>query len=518
MKVIPSRSKAMSIVTFINLVTPLSGLIMELVFAWIYGTSLFLDSFRVSVLIILLGTQFLSVYLLPHILIPIYTNYQSKKGEERGWNLLFTIGFIISFFLFFFILFTYSNATTIVKYLGPGLDPTEGISTATILIHFFSPVLLLMVWCGIFSTVLNIHKKYLLTSLVQVIPNLTIIIFIIVFYKNFNSAYVVGLAVLIAYIIMTLILFFNFFYLFKKKNYFLFKNYIFPDFIEINTVFKRAVPLMLLIFVSQLGIIEINKNLSLIGNGVISNFWFSWKLLALVSIIPTGITYIIFPELSVLISEKKDFDIFNLIKKAFQMTIFLTIPICFFLIIMSHDLVFILFGHGKMNYEDVRIIAYSFSILLIGTPASAAALALSKVAIIFNDKFTIIGLSSLSSVVVVLFVKPISNHYGIFGICALCSFLAWICFFIQLNHQAKIYKIINFIFSLRYLSKVIFLSFASCIPVFLIHSFMDINIFIKFASSFFIFISLVIFWSSFLKVNEYFELVNTLKNLLRYER
>lgn len=510
-----TRSSAMLIVSFINIVTPLSGLIMELVFAWTYGTSIFLDAFRISSLVILLGTQFFSVYLLPHVIIPIYTNYQSNNKEEEGWYLMLTIGLIISSFLIILILFANIDTSTIVNYLGPGLDQYEGVSSATILVHFFSPVLLLMVWCGIFSAILNVHKKYLLTSAIQVIPNLTIIIFILFFYKYFNSAYVVGVAVFLSYLIMTTVLFFNLFNLFNKNNFFIFSKFYLPDMLEIKNFFKRAIPLILLIIISQLGIIEINKNLSLLGSGIISNFWFSWKLLALVSIVPTGITYIFFPEISRLISEKKNIDIFNLIKKTFQMTVFLTFPICFFLIVMSHDLVFILFRHGEMDYENVKVIALAFAFLLVGTPASAISLALSKAAIVYKDNFTIIGISSISSIIMVFLVSKISESFGIYGICIFVSVLAWICFFIQLYYQSMRYKIISFSNSLIYLFKIFLLTFVCGFPVVLIELYLDINLYIKFSLCLFIFFILVMLFSLFFKVNEFYQLMNNLKNLIK---
>ena len=445
-----SNHNAIAVVTVLSLMGPISGLLMEMVLAWGYGSSSSIDALRVSTLILGFGAQFLSLYLLPHLLIPVFSEYKSRFEEKKWWGLCFTVVVVVSLVVSLFAIYVFNSPWYIVDLLGPGLKGGGGYKDAQLLVRYFSIVLILMAWCGVLISILNSYRIFWIGSLLQIIPNIAVILWVIF---NFNKLdiEILGKSTLIGYFAMATILLIAVYGVAKKNGINLRRDIKISKINELFSILKRALPLILVILIGQWGIVEINRALSELSGGTLSNFGFAWKLLAITSIMPVGIGAVLLPAFSDVYSRDDVSGLRDLAKSAFRMTAYLTMPMALFLFIEKNEIVQLLFGGKNMGVGALEGTALIFGFLVIGAPASAIALTMSKIAVVINDKFTLVGISILVSIITGFLSSSVGNAWGENGLAIMCTILAWLGLFIQFSYQAMRYKIIGLKESINYL-------------------------------------------------------------------
>jgi peptidoglycan biosynthesis protein MviN/MurJ (putative lipid II flippase) len=295
---------------------------------------------------------------------------------------------------------------------------------------------------GILVSILNSYRLFWIGSLAQILPNISVIICIIFNSENIDVE-VLGQGTLIGHLVFTLILIYSVFSLAKNNKIKLLNNLnrnIFNDLIILS---KKAIPLILVILIAQWGVIELNSSLSELNEGTLSNFGFAWKLLAIVSILPAAIGAVLLPSFSYSYSENDLLGLKNLTKNAFSMSVYITIPVTIFLCIERLEIINLIFGWKKMNGVAINETAIIFGLLILGVPASACSVTLSKVAIVMNDKLTLIIIAILLSSITIFFADLTCNTWGVVGLSVMCSVISWIGLTLQLAIQSLRYNIIQ---------------------------------------------------------------------------
>jgi len=83
-----AATRSAAILTVLSVLSPFSGLLMEMVLAWGYGASGVVDAFRIASLLLVLGNQLFFGYLLPHVTVPLFSEYRAQKDlntRDGGW-------------------------------------------------------------------------------------------------------------------------------------------------------------------------------------------------------------------------------------------------------------------------------------------------------------------------------------------------------------------------------------------------------------------------------------------------
>src|SRR6204780_5488649 len=71
--------------TVLWLVSPATGLAVEMAIALHFGTSATADAYRVALVIVLLGQQFFMGVLFPNIFVPLFAEYRLRDEESEAW-------------------------------------------------------------------------------------------------------------------------------------------------------------------------------------------------------------------------------------------------------------------------------------------------------------------------------------------------------------------------------------------------------------------------------------------------
>ena len=288
-----ATTRSMGMLTLLSLLGPLSGLAVEMALAWRYGASATVDAYRIAMLLIVVGYQLFFSNLLPHVVIPMFTEYRAKNSELEGWRLAFTLAVILGFGSLVFIGWVWLKPEQLVALLGPGLSPS-GWADAEFLLRYFSLALLLMAWAGIASSMLNVYRIFWILPVAQLLPNLFVIMAML-WVGGAVPVETLAFGLLFGYVAMFGLFAYGLNYVRMSINIRINDLFKFSAHEGLKKAMRLSIPLLFGVCVGQWGIIVINRVMSELPPGTLAEFGYAWKLLALVGLLPAGLATVIFP-------------------------------------------------------------------------------------------------------------------------------------------------------------------------------------------------------------------------------
>ena len=474
-----AATRSAVVLTVLSVLSPLSGLVMEMVLAWRFGASGTVDAYRIAALVLVLGTQLFFGYLLPHVVVPLFAEYRAKGLEYEGWRLTFSLALILSWVTLIFIACVWSDAEALVGLLGPGLE-TSGRKDAQLLMRCFSLAFLLMVWSGVASGILNVYRVFWLSAIAQILPNLFVVLVVFAMGKALGVG-VLALGILLGYTVMLGLFAYALFRISKGAGIRL------SDCLKVGPrdgllkALHLSIPLIVTIFIGQWGIIFINRALSGMSLGTLAEFGYAWKLLALISLIPAGLATVIFPAFSEAYANNNRFEFSRLVTRAIRMTLLLTLPLAAALFVERIPIVSLMFGRGGMSITAVTETAQLFGILLIAAPAGALNAALCKVAFSMHDTKSPTAVALISALAITGMVPYAATVSGADGVALAYGAIIWGSTLLMLGYQIFRYRIMPLMGILRYLSTLMVLCIGGVLPVMAIHLLFELNTKMTFA-------------------------------------
>ncbi len=357
------------VLTVLAILSPIAGLALEMVLAWRFGATETVDSFRIASLVLVFGNQVFLGQVLPHVVVPLFSEYSAKKLEQDAWRLVASLFGIFGLISLVFAIWVWFYPATLVDLLGPGLSGS-GRADAFLFVRYFSLAFVLMALSGVVSGVLYCHQVFWPPVAAQVLTNLFAIAAIIAVGREWGSASLV-IGILLGSLAMFVL---HLYYLLRVART---SNIDLPALLRLGPwdgvarAVRLSAPLLGMIFIGQWSIIIINRVLSEMPPGTLANFGYAWKLLALVGILPTSLATVIFPAFSAARARRDATELSRLITRAVRMTLLLTVPFAAFLYVMRTPIVSLLLERGAMNKAAVMDTIEFLGLLLIGATAGA---------------------------------------------------------------------------------------------------------------------------------------------------
>lgn len=304
-------------------------------------------------------------------IIPVFSQYLIRSKEE-SFKFLSNLTNVFLFFLIIitFILIIFSSQ--ILSIIAPGFGAEKKEMTLLLTrIMFLSPILLGI--SNIFSSVLRVFQRFLITSLAPILYNLGII-FGIFFFVPLMGLQGLAWGVVLGAALHFLIQLPTLFKLgFKLEKTFSLKE---PGFKE---VLKLAVPRSIGLATVQINLIIITAFASTLAAGSIAVFNLAENLSRpLYTFIAVSLSTAAFPAMSLAFS-KKDKDKFNrLFSLTFNKILFLTLPLGLLLFLFRNFAVKIILQSGKFSLIDANLVAACFGLFGLGIFAEGLVLLLAK--------------------------------------------------------------------------------------------------------------------------------------------
>jgi len=340
--------------------------------------------------------------------IPSYTSelLNRKKKAENFANSIFnllvlvllTLTVLVEIFMPYFI-----------KLIAPGFeDLNNKYQLAIDLTRITFPFLFFISLASFFSAILNSHNKFAAAAAAPLILNIILILcFIIVKKTDADLVYYLSYSITISGILQLLFLF-----IFVKK-YFL-VNFSFTFYIDkkIKIFFSKLLPSIFSSGVTQINIL-VGTIIASYQASAVSYLYYADRIYQInLAVAGIAIGTIILPNLSKYVKNNNKIKLNNLQNKSLELSLFLSLPATFALLIASEEIVSALFGYGSFNEESVKNSSIALFYFAIGLPAFSIIKIFSSFIFAQNDTKTPFYFSLISVVINILISVSLFSKVG----------------------------------------------------------------------------------------------------------
>ncbi|HRZ95614.1 MAG TPA: murein biosynthesis integral membrane protein MurJ [Candidatus Moranbacteria bacterium] len=410
----PSRSvvSAAFVITLSGLASRLLGLFRDRFLASTFGAGDVLDVYYAAFRVPDLIYNLLILGALSAAFIPVFTSLISHEKEGEAWELAGGIMNLAIVFISVLSLIFALFAPWIMKMITPGFSP-EKISQVVIFtrIMFLSPLFLGI--SGIFGGILTSFKRFLIYSLAPIFYNFGIIVGVLVFVRFMGP---IGLAWGVVFgaflhVIVQYPAARNLGYRHSWSFIGHFSNK------EIRKIFRLMIPRTLGIAIGQINLLVITIFASTMAAGSLAIFNFAQNLES----VPLGIFGIsfsiaVFPTLSHFAAKKDDQNFIISFSQTFRQILFFVIPASVFILLLRAQLVRIILGSGKFDWEDTELTFSCLGILAASLFAQSVIPLLARSFYAMHDTKTPFYIAIVSEVVNIGTVLLLIGKYQILSL------------------------------------------------------------------------------------------------------
>ena len=353
--------------SFFTLLSRILGYLRDILIAIFLGASIFADAFFVAFRLPNTFRRLFAEGTFNAAFVPSYTSELTKgklkagKFADQIFNLLF-IG------LFFLVLIVELLMPIFVSIIAPGFVGDEKkIELAITLTRITFPFLMFVCLASFFSAILNSHNKFAAASAAPIILNL-VLIGILSFGKILNDqlVYYLSYGVAIAGFLQIIFL-----YKFVTNFYSIKFNFKFRISKQVNIFFKKLLPSIFSSGVTQINIL-VGTIIASFQASAVSYLYYADRIYQInLAIAGIAIGTILLPSLSKYIKEKNNKKIDLIQNKSLELSLFLSLPATFGLLVGSDEITSSLFGYGSFDAESVKNSADALFYFALGLPAFA---------------------------------------------------------------------------------------------------------------------------------------------------
>ncbi len=361
-------AKSFLTVSFMTLLSRVSGFVREIFVAKYLGTSALSEAFFVALKLPNFFRRLFAEGAFNAAFIPSFSqilqNEGKEKAEEFSRNILGLMFIALSIFTIIFLIFM----PAVIFVIAPGFSGKGEIYNITIeLTRITFPYLILISLATAFAGVLQSNNKFWAGGFMPVYFNLVIIFFMLALPNYFESiAHTMAWGVFASGIIQLIWMG----YFMKKNDYSfkpLFKNYFLDN--KITFFLKKFAPGAL-----GAGIFQINLMVDIIiasfFTGAIAFLNYADRINQLpLSLIGTAMGTALLPELSRRLATNDITSAKQGFNKALQMVLLLSLPACFSLIAIPFTIIGTLFERGEFKASDTEAAGFALVAFAIGLPA-----------------------------------------------------------------------------------------------------------------------------------------------------
>ena len=418
----PSRSVASAafLITIMSLASRIMGLLRDRLLASHFGAGDTLDAYYAAFRVPDLIYNLLILGALSAAFIPVFTALISREEKDDAWRMARGVVNLAAIFIVIFSIIFCVFAPFIMRVITPGFPPDK-LDTVILFtrIMFLSPLFLGI--SGIFGGILTSFKRFFIYSLAPIFYNLGIILGIVVLVKFMGP---VGLAwgVVLGAFFHMLVQYpaarhLGYTHSWKSLSYLKDRN--------IRRVLKLMVPRTLGIAVSQVNLLIITIFASLLASGSLSVFNFAQNLQGVpLGLFGSSFAIAVFPVLSAVYAKKDRDSFIKNFSKTFRQILFFIIPISVAMILLRAQLVRVILGAGKFDWEDTVLTFQVLGIFSLSLCAQSLVPLLARAFYAMHDTRTPFYIALVSEAVNILAVILLIGKYKIMALAVAFSLAA----------------------------------------------------------------------------------------------
>ncbi|MCX6765962.1 MAG: murein biosynthesis integral membrane protein MurJ [Candidatus Moranbacteria bacterium] len=407
-----SVTAAAFIIAAAGIASRLLGLFRDRILAAQFGAGDTLDVYYAAFRIPDLVYNLLVLGALSAAFIPVFTSLHSTEKEDDAWKL--ASGMLnLQTIAVFLISGTFALlAPWILHLITPGFSDEKMATTAVFSrVMFLSPVLLGI--SAIFGGVLVSFRKFLIYSLAPIFYNIGIVTGALVFVPMMGPVGLAwgvvlgaGLHMLIQY---PAVKFSGFRYL--PMSFSLLADY------HVRKVIRLMIPRALGIAVNQVNLLVITIFASTLAAGSLTVFTFANNIQATpIGLFGSSFAIAVFPLLSTYAAKNLNDDFVNRFSRTLKQILFFIIPLSIILIILRAQIVRVILGSGKFDWEDTVLTFQTLGLLAASLFAQALVPLLTRSFYSLHNTKTPFYIALVSEAVNIILVILLIRQYAVFGL------------------------------------------------------------------------------------------------------
>jgi len=354
-----------SIFSFFTLISRILGYLRDILIAFFLGASIFADAFFVAFRLPNTFRRLFAEGTFNAAFIPSYTSIRIENKKERK---KFADDVLGSLTLILILIITVVEIFTpyLVYIIAPGFVENDiKFNLAVELTRITFPFLLFVSLSSFFSGILNSNNKFAAAAAAPIILNIVLILSLVVSYNlNLNFAKQLSYGVTLAGLLQLIFLFFITLKFYKPTLTFKLKAGS-----KLKFFFKKLLPSIFSSGVTQINIL-IGTIIASFEAGAVSYLYYADRIYQInLAIAGIAVGTVSLPALSKAFKNKNIKKLSNIQSKSFELSLLLSIPASFGLILASEEIVNALFGYGSFSQEDVKLTADALRYFGFGVPA-----------------------------------------------------------------------------------------------------------------------------------------------------
>jgi putative peptidoglycan lipid II flippase len=459
-----------SIFSFFTLISRILGYLRDILIAFFLGASISADAFFVAFRLPNTFRRLFAEGTFNAAFIPSYTSARienKKKGKKFADDILGSLLLILILIVTVVEIF----APYLVYIIAPGFIENDiKFNLAVELTRITFPFLFFVSLSSFFSGILNSNNKFAAVAAAPIILNIILILSLIASYKlNLNFVKQLSYGVTFAGILQLIFLFFITLKFYKPTLTLKLK----AD-TKVKFFFKKLLPSIFSSGITQINIL-IGTIIASFETGAVSYLYYADRIYQInLAIAGIAVGTVSLPVLSKAFKESNIKKLSNIQSKSFELSLLLSIPASFGLILASEEIVNALFGYGSFSQKNVKLTADALKYFGYGVPAFALVKILSNFFFARNNTKTPFYISTAMVIINIFISVSLFSNFGFIIIPIATSTSTWVgvLLYLYLLNQKKslllnVQLIPNFI---KILISTIIMSF---ILVLMINNFAD---------------------------------------------
>ena len=357
--------KSTSTFSFFTIISRILGYIRDLLIAIYLGSGPIADAFFVAFRIPNTFRRLFSEGTFNAAFVPSYSSElikgkaQSKKFANKIFNLLLISLFLIVLFIEIFMPY-------FIYLIAPGFkENSDKLDLTIALTRITFPFLIFVSLSSFFSAILNSHNKFAAAAAVPILLNIFLII-ILFFQSYINDQLVYYLSFVVTFAGLVQLIFLLYF---VRKYFFPTINLNFKIDDKVKIFFKKLLPSIFSSGVTQINIL-VGTIIASFQASAVSYLYYADRIYQInLAIAGIAIGTVLLPNLSKHIQSKNKEKINFIQNKALELSLFLSLPATFALLIASEQITSALFGYGSFDTTSVQNSANALFFYALGLPA-----------------------------------------------------------------------------------------------------------------------------------------------------
>ena len=408
--------------TLLSLVSPITGLAVEMAIALHFGTTATADAYRVALAIVYIGQQFFMGTFFPNILVPLFAEYRLRGEEAEASSAAISLVGLLLIPTILVSAAMFAWPARIASLLAPGLAPLARERT-TFFTRWFALSLVPGLLTGAALGLLYSYRIFWTSPAGQIVANVAMAGIILSLANLLGPATLVvgtlaGVTGLLVVQIPGLVHIMR-----RVRGNLRFR--IDPRHPGVRKGIGLGAPLFWSTLTGHFNAIIINWALSEAPVGTIAALGYASKAQRLVLTLPGVLATVLFPkfaDLSLLSSRE---ELCGLCTRAVRMALFFAMPIGCALVVLREPVISVLFERGAFSPAATIKVARLFALLILLMPAAVASAYFVKVLYALQEMWWPAYDHAACLLLQLCAIPPAARHFGAEGVAIALVSIWW---------------------------------------------------------------------------------------------